>query len=204
MKRFIGLAMLGVGLFLLSFTGEQKGYKVGDVIADFSLKSIKGETVSLQSYKEAKGFIIVFTCNHCPFSVAYEDRIIALHKKYNPKGFPVVAINSNNAELVPEDSFEGMIQRATEKKFTFNYLHDESQAVARLFGAARTPHVFIVEKKNGELVLKYIGAIDDNTDQPEAVTKKYVETALNEIISGKEVSNPMTKAIGCTIKWKKP
>nr|MBP6512392.1 thioredoxin family protein [Bacteroidia bacterium] len=139
----------------------------------------------------------------CPFSVAYEDRIIALQAKYGAKGFPVVAINSNNKEVVPEDSYEEMVKRAAEKKFNFNYLYDSTQEIAHQFGAARTPHVFIVEKQKSNLKMKYIGAIDDNTDEPEAATKKYVESAVDEILAGKEVTTPMTKAIGCTIKWKK-
>lgn len=203
MKNQSFFLMMGMLLFLFSFSSDKKGYQVGDTISDFSLKSTNGEMVSLSSYKDAKGFIIVFTCNHCPFSVAYEDRIIALQNKYKVKGFPVVAINSNDKDVVPEDSYEEMIQRATEKKFNFDYLYDSTQEVAREFGAARTPHVFIVLKQKSELKLKYIGAIDDNTDQPDAVTKKYVENAVNEILDGKEVSIPTTKAIGCSIKWRK-
>lgn len=203
MKKQSFLLIMGAFLFLLSFSSDKKGYQVGDTVSDFNLKNTNSEMVSLNSFKDAKGFIIVFTCNHCPFSVAYEDRIIALQNKYKAKGFPVVAINSNDKDVVPEDSFEEMIKRADEKKFNFDYLYDSNQEIARQFGAARTPHVFIVQKQKSDLKLKYIGAIDDNTDQPEAVTKKYVESAVNEILAGKEVSTPMTKAIGCTIKWRK-
>ena len=203
MKKLTFLLSMATCLFLFSFSSDKKGYIVGDDVADFNLKNTKGEMISLASYKDAKGFIIVFTCNHCPFSVAYEDRIIALQAKYQAKGFPVVAINSNNKDVVPEDSYEEMIKRAAEKKFYFNYLYDSTQEIAHQFGATRTPHVFIVEKQKSNLILKYIGAIDDNTDEPEAVTKKYVETAVDEILAGKEVTTPMTKAIGCTIKWKK-
>lgn len=203
MKKQTLLLTMAACLFLFSFSSEKKGYQVGDTISDFNLKNTKGDMISLNSYKDAKGFIIVFTCNHCPFSVAYEDRIIALQNKYKAKGFPVVAINSNDKDVVPEDSFEEMIKRADEKKFNFNYLYDDSQEIAKQFGAARTPHVFIVEKQQSDLKLKYIGAIDDNTDQPEAVTKKYVENAVNEILAGKAVSTQTTKAIGCTIKWRK-
>ncbi|MBK7683211.1 MAG: thioredoxin family protein [Bacteroidetes bacterium] len=203
MKKLALLLSMATCLFLFSFSSDKKGYQVGDDVVDFNLKNTKGEMISLASYKDAKGFIIVFTCNHCPFSVAYEDRIIALQAKYGAKGFPVVAINSNNKEVVPEDSYEEMIKRAAEKKFNFNYLYDSTQEIAHQFGAARTPHVFIVEKQKSNLKMKYIGAIDDNTDEPEAATKKYVESAVDEILAGKEVTTPMTKAIGCTIKWKK-
>ncbi|MBP7244350.1 MAG: thioredoxin family protein [Bacteroidia bacterium] len=203
MKKLALLLSMATCLFLFSFSSDKKGYQVGDDVVDFNLKNTKGEMISLASYKDAKGFIIVFTCNHCPFSVAYEDRIIALQAKYGAKGFPVVAINSNNKEVVPEDSYEEMVKRAAEKKFNFNYLYDSTQEIAHQFGAARTPHVFIVEKQKSNLKMKYIGAIDDNTDEPEAATKKYVESAVDEILAGKEVTTPMTKAIGCTIKWKK-
>ncbi|MBK9637207.1 MAG: thioredoxin family protein [Bacteroidetes bacterium] len=203
MKKIVILLSMATCLFLFSFTTDKKGYQVGDDVSDFNLKSTSGEMVSLASYKDAKGFIIIFTCNHCPFSMAYEDRIIALQAKYKAKGFPVVAINSNNKDVSPEDSYEEMIKRAAEKKFNFNYLYDSTQEIAHQFGAARTPHVFIVEKQKSNLKMKYIGAIDDNTDEPEAVTKKYVETAVDQILAGQEVTTPMTKAIGCTIKWKK-
>ena len=159
--------------------------------------------VALSDMKDMKGYIIVFTCNHCPFSIAYEDRIIALQAKYQSKKFPVVAINSNDKVVSPDDSYEEMIKRFAEKNFNFNYLYDENQVVARLFGAARTPHVFVMEKVKNEMFLRYVGAIDDNTDEPEAVKKKYVENAVDQILEGKEVTVNTTKAIGCSLKWKK-
>jgi len=150
-----------------------------------------------------KGYIIVFTCNHCPFSVLYEDRLIQLDKKFRPLGFPVVAINSNDAAVYAEDSFENMVIRSKEKGFTFPYLHDETQEFAKKFGATRTPHVFVVHNApNGKLLLEYIGAIDDNAKEPENVSEKYVELAVNALLEGKEVEVKNTKAIGCSIKWK--
>ena len=133
-------------LFLLSSirSGEvTTGYKVGDVAADFNLKNIDGSMKSLAGYKDAKGFIVVFTCNHCPFSIAYEDRIIGIHNRFSSMGYPVIAINPNDVATVPDDSYEKMIERAKEKKFPFDYLHDETQEVAKRFGAARTPHVYV-------------------------------------------------------------
>ena len=179
------------------------GYKVGDIAADFSLKSIDGQMKSLAGYKDAKGFIVVFTCNHCPFSVAYEDRIIGLHNRFSSNGYPVVAINPNDVATVPDDSYENMITRAKEKKFPFDYLYDETQEVAHRFGAARTPHVYILQKSAKGLVVKYIGAIDDNADEPAAVKKTYVMDAMANILAGKDPETGFTKAIGCTIKWKK-
>jgi peroxiredoxin len=199
--KMLATAMVAI-LMLASFKPEG-GYKPGDKAADFKLKNTDGKMVSLADYKDAKGFIVVFTCNHCPFAKKYENRIIALDKKFRPLGYPVVAINPNDANEVPEDSYANMQARAKEKGYTFPYLLDESQATARAFGATRTPHVFILKKDKADLLVKYIGAIDDNTDDEAAVKEKYVESAVNSLLAGKEVANTSTKAIGCTIKWKK-
>lgn len=179
------------------------GYKVGDKARDFKLKNIDGKMLSLADYKKAKGFIVIFTCNHCPFSKAYEDRIIALNKKYEGHGFPVVAINPNDVNIEPEDSFEEMQKRAKEKGFNFAYLVDDTQEIAKAYGASRTPHVFVLKKQGADNIVSYIGAIDDNTKEPELVKTKYLEMAMDELVQGKPVTTASTKAIGCTIKWKK-
>lgn len=190
---------------LMSFCSLGQALKVGDKAPDFNLKSTEGKQVSLSGIQGNKGAIVVFTCNHCPFSIAYEDRIIALHKKFSSLGYPVIAINPNDAVKVPEESFKHMRKRAKEKSFPFVYLQDESQETAKAFGATRTPHVFIVQKNtDGSYILKYIGAIDNNTDDPDAADKKYVDNAVNELLLGNTVSLTNTKAIGCSIKWKKP
>lgn len=194
---------LSLFLLLNAPTDAQQGYKPGDTVQGFTLKNIDGKMVSLSDYPDKKGFVVIFTCNHCPFSVAYEDRIIALDLAFKDKGFPVIAINPNDPAVAPDDSFEKMIERAAEKKFTFPYLFDQTQEVAKRFGAMKTPHVFILVKEGSAMVLKYVGAIDDNTNEPDKVTRKYVEEALSKIIDGKEVEMPLTKAIGCSIKWKK-
>ena len=178
------------------------GYEVGDKATDFSLKNIDGKMVSLADYKDAKGFIVIFTCNHCPYSVKYEDRIISLDAKYKAQGFPVIAINPNDPVKQPEDSFELMQKRANEKQFTFPYLLDETQPIANAYGATRTPHVFLLEKESKDLVVKYIGAIDDNVKDASIVGEKYVESAVDALLSGKEPAVGHTKAVGCTIKWK--
>lgn len=203
MKKIIRL--LPFLCLLLAFKAGETvtGYKVGDVVADFSLKSTDGTMKSLAAYPESKGFIVVFTCNHCPFSIAYEDRLIGIHNRFSPLGFPVVAINPNDVATVPEDSYEKMIERSNEKKFPFVYLHDESQAVARRFGAMRTPHVYVVQKTQKGLIVKYIGAIDDNADDAAAVKKQYLYDAMGAILAGKDPELNFTKAIGCSIKWKK-
>jgi peroxiredoxin len=204
MKKVFAIisALIVVTVSLTSFVLKSNGLEIGDKAKDFKLLSTTGATVSLSGLKDAKGAIVVFTCNHCPFSVAYEDRIIALHNKYASQGYPVIAINSNDAARVPEDSYENMQKRATEKSFPFDYIYDETQETAKAYGATRTPHVYIVTKKPKGFYVSYIGGIDDNTDEPAAVTQKYAEQALDELIAGKEVSKPTTKAIGCTIKWK--
>jgi peroxiredoxin len=177
-----------------------EGYKVGDFVKDFSLKNVDGKMVSMADFKEAKGFIITFTCNTCPYSVAYEDRLIALDKKYAGKGYPVIAINPNNPEAKPGDSFEAMQNRAEEKGFTFPYIFDVEQTVYPVFGATRTPHMYVIAKTPEGHQVKYIGAIDDNYKDAEAASKHYVQDAVNALLKGKEVEVKTTKAIGCSIK----
>jgi len=194
---FSGLATIPVE------EAKKTGYLIGDQVENFSLKNIDGKIISLNDYSKNKGVILIFTCNHCPFSIAYEDRIIDLHHKFSSMGFPVIAVNPNDANAYPDDSFENMKKRAKEKNFPFAYLHDESQELAKNYGATRTPHVFILKKADKNFQVAYIGAIDDNTDNPAAVSKTYVATALEEILAGKVPTISSTKAIGCSIKWKK-
>ncbi len=175
---------------------------VGDAILEFTLKNVDGKMVSLSDYREGKGCIVIFTCNHCPYAKAYEQRILELDRDYKPKGFPVLAINPNDAKRSPEDSFEHMVKRAKDKKYTFPYLHDETQEVARAFGATRTPHVFVLHRQNDNWIIAYIGAIDDNTEDAGAVKKAYVRNAVDALLQGKQPEITQTKAIGCTIKWK--
>ncbi|HSG68726.1 MAG TPA: thioredoxin family protein [Bacteroidales bacterium] len=193
---FIITMILGTSL---SFAG---GYEVGDKATDFSLKNVDGRNVSLADFDDAKGFIVVFTCNHCPYSVKYEDRILALDAMYKDKGYPVIAINPNDPARQPEDSFELMKERAKEKKFTFPYLVDETQEYALAYGAARTPHVFVLKREGSDLIVKYIGAIDNNAKSAELANEKYIENALDALLAGNDPEVNYTKALGCTIKWK--
>lgn len=176
------------------------GYKIGDTATDFKLKNVTNNMVSLADYTNAKGFIVIFTCNHCPYSIAYEDRIIALDKKYKSKGYPVIAINPNNPEVSKGDDFVSMQKRAKDKGFTFPYLFDEGQKIYPQYGATRTPHVFILTKENKALKVAYIGAIDNNYSDAAAANVKYVENAVDELLAGKKVTLTTTKAIGCSIK----
>jgi peroxiredoxin len=200
MKAIFTSILLFNAIFLFAGDG---GYGVGDQAADFKLKNVDGKYVSLADYPNAKGFIVVFTCNHCPFAQAYQDRIIALDKEYKPKGYPVIAINPNDPSIVPDDSYASMQVRAKEKGYTFPYLMDETQQVYKTYGATRTPHVFLLEKEDGgKLVVKYIGAIDDNYQDASAVTQSYVKNAVNSLLAGKDPDPSYTKAIGCSIKCK--
>jgi peroxiredoxin len=178
------------------------GYNVGDKAMDFKLKNVDGKMVSLSDYKDAKGFIVVFTCNHCPVAKAYEDRIIALNAKYASKGFPVIAINPTDASQIDEDSYANMQERAKAKNYSFPYLVDETEDIAHAYGATRTPHVFVLQKSGSDFVVKYIGAIDDNMADASGVKEKYVENAVDNLLAGKPVNPTSTKAIGCGIKWK--
>ena len=203
MKTIKILSALAIVAFMSAFTISDSiptGYKIGDVATDFSLKNVDGKKVSLKDMKNSKGYIVVFTCNHCPYAVAYEDRIVSLDKKYSKKGYPVVAINPNNPAKQPADSFEKMQERAREKKFSFPYLLDEGQKIFPQYGATKTPHVYVLEKTAKGNVVRYIGAIDDNYEDAAAVKNKYVENAVDALLSGKEVPVKETKAIGCSIK----
>ncbi len=199
-KAILSLTLLLAGLFAAQ---AQTGYKIGDKVADFKLKNVDGKMVSMSDFRQAKGFVVIFTCNHCPYAVAYEDRIIALDKKYKTLGYPVIAINPNDPEAVPADSYDKMKERATEKGFTFPYLFDDGQKVYPVWGATRTPHVFVVQKQSKDLVVKYIGTLDNNWQEPESVTQTYLADAIDALIAGKTPNPETTKAVGCTIKVKK-
>lgn len=204
MKQYIKWSVVVIAVILMSAftlkTGNNTGYKIGDIVEDFKLENVDGTTLSMSSFKDAKGFIITFTCNTCPFSVAYEDRINDLNKKYSNLGYPVIAIMPNNVDIKPGDNMEAMKIRAKEKDFTFPYLIDKKQNVYPIFGATKTPHVYILEKNKAGYVVKYIGAIDDNYKDAKAVKVKYVEQAVDALLAGKDIEVKETKAIGCSIK----
>jgi peroxiredoxin len=201
MKAKIRITGIILGLFL--FTEIQAQYKVGDVVSDFSLKNVDNKNVTLAQFSSAKGFIVVFTSNSCPVAKKYEKRVEQLDKDFSSKAFPVIAISSNDVQINPGDSFVDMQKRAKSEAYTFPYLYDESQEVAKKFGATNTPHVYVLAKEGSKLVVKYIGAIDNNVDDPDKADKKYVADAVNSLLQGKEPMVAATKAIGCGIKWKK-
>lgn len=176
------------------------GYKIGDIATDFKLKGVDGTYVSLSDYKDAKGFIVAFTCNHCPYSVAYEDRLIKLDYIYKTRGYPVIAINPNNPDKYPSDNFENMKIRAKEKGFTFPYLFDDGQKIFPQYGATKTPHIYILEKTEAGNKVKYIGAIDNNYQDANKADVHYVKDAVNALLREEEIKVKETKAIGCSIK----
>ena len=187
---------------VMAGTPIPSGYEVGDTVSKFKLKNFDGKMVALADYQNEKGVILIFDCNTCPYSKAYNDRIISLHRNFGPKGFPVVTINSNDGEQSPGDSFAEMAAKARKKKYDFPYLLDDTQEVASAFGATNTPHVFVLERKGGNFVVAYIGAIDDNPRNGSMANKRYVEDAVNALLTGTDVPTRKTKAVGCGIKWK--
>ena len=202
MKNTIKTSVLSIILVFISAStiAQNKGYKVGDEATNFTLENIDGKKTSLSDYKDAKGFIIVFTCNTCPYSVAYEDRIMALDKKYKTKGYPVIAINPNDPAAKSGDSMAAMKVRAKEKGFTFPYLLDVGQKIYPQYGASRTPHVYILERQGNKYIVQYIGAIDNSSRNPDAVTERYAEDALDALLAGQQPTTTYTRAIGCSIK----
>lgn len=199
MKKQANIFLLSL-ILVVSQSVFAGGYKVGDVATDFKLKNIDGKTVSLSDYKDVKGYIVIFTANQCPYARAYEDRIIALDKKYKAKGYPVIAINSNDPGVSPADTYEEMQAKAITKNFPYPYLVDEGQIIFPQYGATKTPHVFVLQKASGDNVVKYIGAIDNNYQNANDVSERYVEDAIEALLKNKPVKIPTTVAVGCGIK----
>ncbi len=208
---FLAVAAVVVGFIVVpKLTSGDKpgagspGLDIGQTAPDFKLKNVDDRLTSLADVKDAngnapKGYIVAFTCNTCPYAIMYEDRIIDLHNKFAPKGWPVVAIQPNDPEKKPGDSFEEMKVRASEKSFPFVYLYDDGQQVYPQYGATKTPHIFLLDATRK---VKYIGAIDNNAQDPADATRHYVAEAIEAIEAGKEPDPSVTKAIGCGIKAK--
>jgi peroxiredoxin len=174
--------------------------KFGDPAPLFSLLGVDGHPHSLERYQGKSLLVVVFSCSHCPYVQAYEDRLVDLQRDYAERGVQVLAINSNDAVAYPEDGFDAMQRRAQDKRFNFPYLHDPSQEVARAFGATHTPQLFVFDHKRR---LRYSGKIDDNWQDPRRVTRRYLREALDSLLNAKEPPERYTHAIGCTIKWKR-
>jgi peroxiredoxin len=177
---------------------KTESLQLGDPAPNFSLPAVDGKTYSLATFAEKRALVVIFSCNHCPYVQAYEDRFVTIQRAYAGRGVQLVAINSNDDRNYPEDSFEEMIQRARLKGFNFPYLRDESQRTARAYGATHTPQLFVFDRQRR---LAYTGKIDDNWQQPQAVTREYLRDALEAILINTTPAVPTTHAIGCTIKW---
>ncbi len=173
--------------------------KIDSLLPQFNLPGTDGNSYSSEGFKNKNILIVIFSCNHCPYVQAYEERMIDLQKEFKDRGVQIVAINSNYDSKYPEDSFDEMKKRAVERKFNFPYLRDETQKIAKAFGASHTPQIFLFNK---ERKLKYEGKIDDNWQEPDRVQNHYLRDAITEVLDEREVSIPETFSIGCTIKWK--
>jgi peroxiredoxin len=172
---------------------------IGDKAIPFSLPGVDDQEHSLADYTDKEAVVVFFTCNHCPYVRAWEDRMVQLQADYAVKGVQLIAINSNDTVKYPDDSFPKMQERAQQKGFNFPYLFDESQEVARNYGAERTPEFFVFDQAG---VLGYHGALDDNYEDPGAVKSRYLRSALDSVLSGQAPAIAETPAVGCTIKWK--
>ena len=198
MKKYITVLLI----FSAVFSQAQNTLKAGEYAPDFKLKNVDNKEVSFSSYPDAKGFIVVFTCNTCPYAIAYEQRIIELDKKFRPQGYPVIAINPNDPEASKADTFDKMQEHAKEKKYSFPYLFDNGQIVTDQYGAKKTPHLFIVSKTEKGTVVEYTGAIDNDPEGTKQDKIKYVEDVIAALKNNQKPAITATKEIGCTVKRK--
>lgn len=162
------------------------------------LAGVDGKKYSLTDFDNRPVLVLAFTCNHCPYVQAYEDRMIAFQRDYGPRDLQLVCVNSNETVNYPEDNFDEMVKRSKKKGFNFHYLRDDDQSVATAYGATHTPEFFVFDK---ERKLRYHGKMDDNYQNPGAVKENYLRDAVDAILAGKEVKEVETHSIGCTIKW---
>ena len=188
-----------IALFFLVSLGFSQ-VKVGEKAPAFSLQNVDESTVSLKDFSDKKGVIVVFTGNNCPYSKAYESRLIQLQKKHGAD-YPVVAINPNDENASPSDSYDSMKVRAKEQGFNFAYLRDESQSILKAYGATKTPHVYLLQKKEDDFEVTYIGAIDDNAEEGKVKTH-YLEDAIQSLNKGEKIQTNKTIATGCSVKQK--
>ncbi len=193
---FTMLATVGISSF--GFKNERE-----KTIADFTLLNVNGKMISLKDYSYAKGLMVVFTCNHCPFAKLYPKRLNSLNKKYKPLGVPLIAISSTDTILYEEDMYPRMVATAKADKINFPYLYDGTQKVAKDFAAQKTPHAFLIWKEKDQWVIKYSGAIDDNGFEPAKVQKHLLANAVNALLQGKPIEEKETKSIGCQIMFRK-
>ena len=175
-----------------------KGMPVGTPAPAFRLPGVDGETYSLDSFRDAKLLVVIFTCNHCPYAQALEQRFIELQRDYAGAGVRLCAISSNDDRSYPDDSFANMKVRAHDNGWNFPYLHDASQDVARAYDAACTPDIFVFD---AERKLRYNGRCDDNWKEPDKVKQRELRRALDLLLAGQVIDFPVQPALGCSIKW---
>jgi peroxiredoxin len=172
--------------------------QIGQSAPDFNLKGIDGKQYSPASFKDAKILVVMFTCNHCPYVIGSEDRMIKFYDDYKDKGVAMIGINSNETEGHPTDSFEHMVGHAKEKGFKWPYVRDDSQKVALAYGALRTPHYYVFDK---DRKLRYTGRMDDNPRNPGKETTHELRDAIDDLLAGKTPRVEVTNPIGCNVKW---
>ena len=177
--------------------------QIGQPAPDFDLPGTDGRRYSLDHFKGCRVVVVVFSCNHCPYVIGSEERMVAFARDYAPRGVAMVAINSNETDGHPTDSFEHMVARAHERNFPFPYLWDETQQVALAYGALRTPHYFAFAKDaDDRWTLRYTGRMDDNPRTPGAERTHELAQAVDALLEGRDVPVPVTNPIGCNVKWK--
>ncbi|MFZ4544299.1 MAG: thioredoxin family protein [Saprospiraceae bacterium] len=191
-------------LFVSHFTlsAQISPTKIGNIISDFELSDTENKVVSLKNYSDAKGLIVVFTCNHCPFAKLYTERFNDLNTKYKAQDVPLIAINSMDTLVYEEESFALMQKKARKEHFNFPYLYDFDQTAGKIFSADKTPHAFVVWKENNMWVIRYSGAIDDNGEEPEKATS-FLANAVDDLLKNKPVAVPETESFGCKIFYRK-
>jgi len=172
--------------------------QIGESAPDFDLPGVDGENYSLNSFKNDMFLIVLFSCNHCPYVIGSEERMIQFYNYYRPRGVAMIAINSNETVGHPTDSFEHMVTHAAEKKLPFVYVRDDSQDVARAYGALRTPHYYVFDQ---DRKLRYTGRMDDNPRNPGMEKTHELRDAMDALLAGKKPPVEVTNPIGCNVKW---
>jgi peroxiredoxin len=173
--------------------------KLGAPCPDFRLPAVDGKSYARADFADAPVLVVMFICNHCPYVKAVEDRIIALQRRFGPRGVQLVGVCANDAASYPDDAFDQLAARWREKDYRFPYLHDESQEVARAFGAVCTPDIFVYDR---ERALSYRGRIDDSWKDPGKVTRHELADALEALLAGQRPSSEQRPSLGCSIKWR--
>jgi peroxiredoxin len=171
---------------------------IGAKAPGFKLKATDGNVYSLSDFDDSKYLVIFFTCNHCPYVIGSDEHTREIANRFIPEGVKFVAINSNSPNTYPEDDFDHMVERMKKHDFPWTYLYDETQAIALKYGALRTPHFYVFD---GDRKLVYTGRSVDNPKNTDLATGSDLEKALDELVSGREISRPITNPIGCNVKW---